>query len=172
MVRLTFPCSLAGALWASPMPFGPFDPEKRLWEAYRRRGVRAVVVLASRAECVHRAGRDLVAWYTEQGLQVLHYPIPDFGVPNPATLPPTLDRVWAWLTGGTTVAVHCQAGRGRTGLFLAALGLRYLGLSPERALAWVRAHIPGAVETVAQVAYLRTHARHWRLPHPPCGANA
>ncbi len=169
MVRLHFPCPLDGALWASPMPFGPFDLTQSLWTAYRRVGVRAVVVLASRAECVHRAGRDLTIWYPTQGLQVLHYPIPDFGVPHPDTLPQAVDRVWAWLQGGMTVAVHCLAGRGRTGLFLAALGVRHLGLSADEALAWVRAHIPAAVETAAQEAFLRTYAARWRLSQPDCG---
>lgn len=166
MIRLNLPHPVAGSLWASPMPFSPFDPDKTLWERYRQANIRAVVVLASVAECVHRAGRNLVAWYQQQGLRVLHYPIPDFGVPDPVTLPQALDQTWSWVTGGMAVAVHCQAGRGRTGLFLAALACRHLLMDAAEALAWVRVHIPGAVETSAQRAFLFVHASAWRKTSP------
>ena len=44
----------------------------------------------------------------------------------------------------------CSAGIGRTGLFMAYLAKRCLGLSGAEALQWVRHFIPRAVETPAQ----------------------
>ncbi len=150
------PLPLPGVLWASPMPFGPYDPEGHVWQAYLRQRIQGVVMLASVAESVHRAGRDLRQWYARHGLEVLYYPIEDFGVPNPDTLPAALDRVWAWLHAGMRVAVHCQAGRGRTGTFLACLLRRHLAWDGDTALAFVRRHLPGAVESAAQMAFVRT----------------
>jgi protein-tyrosine phosphatase len=46
--------------------------------------------------------------------------------------------------------VHGSAGLGRTGLFLAALATRALGLSGAEAIQWVRPLLPHALETPAQ----------------------
>jgi len=46
--------------------------------------------------------------------------------------------------------MHCSAGIGRTGLFLAYLAKQVLVLSGAEALAWVRYYIPRAVETPEQ----------------------
>ena len=156
MILHPVPLPVPGSLWASPMPFGPFDPLGKIWEAYRKERVQAVVMLASIAEAVHRAGRDLTQWYARHGLEVLYYPIEDFGVPQPETIFKALDRTWAWLQAGMRVAVHCQAGRGRTGTFIACLVRRHMGLSAEESLAYVRRYLPGAVESAAQEAFIRT----------------
>ena len=46
--------------------------------------------------------------------------------------------------------IHCSDWVGRTGLFVACLTRRILGLSGEDAIRWVRRFIPGAVETPEQ----------------------
>jgi protein-tyrosine phosphatase len=104
---------------------------------------------------------SLADWRAEAaaaGLALLHLPIPDFGVPDAA-----FEAAWreADLTGrlvrGETVALHCRAGLGRTGTIAARLVVESAGLDADAAIARVRRdHAAEAVETAAQVDYLRT----------------
>lgn len=61
-----------------------------------------------------------------------------------------VDQAMKLAREGKSIAVHCSAGIGRTGLFLAELAKRAVGLDGERALYWVRLYVPGAVETEGQ----------------------
>src|SRR4029450_9422193 len=76
--------------------------------------------------------------FAECGLRLLHFPVPDMGVPRDARafrtyLRGLLDR----LAAGGTISLHCFAGLGRTGTALACL-LMLVGESPETAVAAVR----------------------------------
>ncbi|MFI7431297.1 protein-tyrosine phosphatase family protein [Micromonospora sp. NPDC049836] len=81
---------------------------------------------------------------------------PDFWVPrDPADALDALREAWRRAYAGQRVEVACRGGVGRTGTALAALAILD-GLTPERAVAWVRAHHhPGAVETPWQRRWLR-----------------
>ncbi len=87
------------------------------------------------------------------GVDVLHLPVKDFGAP-------TLDQLCTFtkvarehLAAGRRVGVHCGAGLGRTGTFLAAYFVGQ-GMTAEAAIAHVRALRPGSIETKAQEAIL------------------
>ena len=81
------------------------------------------------------------------------FPIRDYGVPSdPAALGQLFDQL---LDDGRPVYVGCFGGKGRTGLFLAAL-LRHVGQDDGDAVAQVRAwYRPEAVETAEQEAWVR-----------------
>jgi protein tyrosine phosphatase domain-containing protein 1 len=56
---------------------------------------------------------------------------------------------------GKHLVVHCYAGLGRTGMFLACLARQALGLQAEESIRWVRSYVPGAIETAAQVQVIQ-----------------
>ena len=99
---------------------------------------------------MEKAGRNLRCLYEERGFEVIHLPIPDFGVPSNGGLVRAVNAVIAHAQTGRNIAIHCSAGIGRTGLFVALLAKQVLGFSGEEAIAWVRQYIPWAVETAEQ----------------------
>ena len=84
------------------------------------------------------------------GFEVIHLPIRDFGVPSNSDLVRAVNAVIAHAQAGRNIAIHCSAGIGRTGLFVALLAKQVLSFSGEEAIAWIRKYIPGAVETAEQ----------------------
>lgn len=87
---------------------------------------------------------------------VLAFPIPDYGTPAPgADAPAMLDRAAATLHAGGAVLLHCQGGRGRSGMIAARL-LVMAGATPEEAIRLVRTARPGAIETAEQEAWIAT----------------
>jgi atypical dual specificity phosphatase len=92
------------------------------------------------------------------GLAEVHLPTRDFAAPPQAVLGRGVAAVEGALAAGQRVAVHCGGGRGRTGTLLACL-LVARGEAPAAAIAHVRRHRPGAVETRAQEAAVRAFAR-------------
>lgn len=90
------------------------------------------------------------------GIEWLHMPVPDFGIPPSAALWREIaGRIHPRLDRGETVAIHCWGGLGRSGMIAARL-LAERGRSPEGAVAKIRQVRPGAIETDAQEAWIAT----------------
>ena len=105
------------------------------------------------------------------GLEWIHLPIPDYGVPD-------ADFMAGWrrldlarrLRMGESWAIHCRAGLGRTGT-IAALVLVESGASAADAIARIRReHDAAAVETEAQADFLI--AREQGAFRPPIARSA
>lgn len=154
MFLTELPFGLPGRIFRSPMPFSPYDHAGNALEIFRRQEVTLIVLLAEADECVYVTGRNLPALYVQAGFQVLHLPIPDGGVPSRRALTDLVTTIIQHAQAGQHIVIHCYAGIGRTGLVLAAMAKRVLGLSSDAAVAWVRQHIPRAVETPGQRALL------------------
>jgi predicted protein tyrosine phosphatase len=145
------------------MPFSPYDPSGYGIEMFRQRAVSLIVLLAETDECYFVTRQDLPALYRQAGFQVLHLPIPDGSVPSRESLTQLVAAIIQYAQSGRHTVIHCYAGLGRTGLVLAAIAKRLLGMSGEEAIAWVRRYIPRAIETPAQQALLLVE------DHPPPG---
>ena len=148
------PFSFSGKLFRSPMPFSSYD-QVEVWQSYLGQDIGLVVVLTEQQEYLVYAMKDLPAFYKSNGLDVLHLPVPDFGVPSdPDEWEKGIKTVIDALKEGRNVVVHCLAGLGRTGVFLACLAKETLGLSGDQSISWVRESIPGALENYNQEEFV------------------
>src|SRR5262245_63844081 len=85
MSFIALPFGFPGRVFRSPMPFGPYDLHGEVYDRFCEEQIAVIVLLASDEECLHKTRCNLRALYHKAGFQVLYLPIPDFGVPTPAT---------------------------------------------------------------------------------------
>jgi protein-tyrosine phosphatase len=150
------PFQLAGKIYRSPMPFSPmFDPDKRVLPAYLDAGIQVVVMLAEDWEVQELTGEDIKKRYRQHGMSVIHAPIKDFSVPQPQDLQTPIQKTLDAAREGKTIAIHCHAGWGRTGIFAACLAKVVLDMTAEDAVQWLRNFIPRAVENQEQYQFVR-----------------
>jgi hypothetical protein len=148
------PFKFPGKIFRSPMPFSSFD-RGQIWHSYLDENIDMVVVLTETQEYLVYAGRDLIDFYHSHQLEVVHLPVPDFGIPDkPYAWGEGIDQVIQAGMEGKNVVIHCLAGLGRTGTFLACLAKEALGLDGQGAINWVRETIPGAMENYDQEQFV------------------
>lgn len=129
----------------------PAGPEQLAW--LRDQGVDILVTLTE--EPLPRT------WVDGAGLMSVHIPIPDMDVPAEEQLEQVMAVIDKARTGGMGVAIHCLAGRGRTGTVLAAYFV-HRGLSAREAIAKVRDLRPGSIEVPEQEEAIRAFERSRR----------
>jgi len=148
------PFGLSGRIFRSPMPFSPYDPGKQAFPEMMQNNISIVIILTEEPEYKEQTGEDLIAFYKEEGMKVIHLPIADFNVPHREELEIVLDQTLDYALNGKNIAVHCLAGIGRTGLFMASLAKRVFGYSGKEAILWVRKYIPEAVANAPQIRFI------------------
>jgi len=148
---------LPGELAGTSMPFihpdrhdtpgaalGDFADElPLLW----KEGIRAVVSMLNNPAAA--------ATYAGVGMAFHLMPVPDGGAPTMEQFRGFIDFVDRQRSLHHPVAVHCEAGIGRTGTALAGYLIAKTGMTVEQAITYVRSKRRGAVETGRQVVFLR-----------------
>lgn len=150
-----------GNIYGSAMPFGLYDPDGKLFDELKEARINVIVLLVEMEECQEKAGRDLLSFYRDEGLTVLHLPIPNYGLPSNNELSFVLTQTLEHAANGQNVLIHCSAGLGRTALFAAFLAKQALGLSGLEALEWLRQCKPDALLTPVQVLLILQSNPHF-----------
>jgi protein-tyrosine phosphatase len=149
------PYGLPGKIYRSPMPFSPyFDPGNEVLDAYIQVGVDMVVMLTPENEVYRVTGRSLRNIYQEKRFDVIYLPVEDFSIPEEEPFRKTLSEVLAQAQQGKTIAIHCHAGLGRTGILAACLAKVVFDLDGREAFSWVRRAVPDAVENERQLQFI------------------
>jgi protein tyrosine phosphatase len=150
------PFNMPGSIYRSPMPFTDYDNFDGSWESFIKNEIDTVVILAETCEILTHAKIDLLSYYRMKGLEVLHYPIEDYKIPQKkSTYKYTVKEVIHRLENGNNILVHCLAGIGRTGILLSCLAKVMFNLSGEDAVTWIRNFIPNALENKTQEEFVR-----------------
>ena len=95
--------------------------------------------------------------YNAAGFSFLCLPIPDGGAPTFEQAAQFVRLVKEMHASGQAVAVHCEAGLGRTGTMLAAY-LISTGLTAAEAIRLIRTVEKSAIETERQIQFLEKYA--------------
>ena len=100
------------------------------------------------------------------GMEMVHLPVQDFTAPTLDQLLTFIDITDQAMADDVAVGVHCGAGKGRSGTFLAAWFV-WEGRTAQEALAEIRTLRPGSVETNEQEHMLYVLEAHLKGEEPP-----
>ena len=101
----------------------PGGPEQLAW--LRSQGVDILITLTE--DCLPRT------WIDTAGLMSVHVPVPDMDIPTVDQIDRVMSVIDKAKASAMGVAIHCLAGKGRTGTILAAYFV-HQGLSAEEAI--------------------------------------
>ena len=127
---------------------------------WSRAGLNAVVCLLEAAELRELELQDESALCQTSNIEFIAFPIRDRGVPSSVRQTAQLvERVVALLHTGSSVAIHCRAGIGRSSLIAGCVMLK-LGFSPNEVFPLLsRARGVPVPDTPGQVQWLSTFSR-------------
>lgn len=108
------PLDVKGRLFVSPMPYGPYDPYNQLMKTYKSNRVQYAIMLVTDRELEIKAKRDIIKAYNQAKIEPLRFPFPDLTSPPVAELTAFIHEVVDLLKQGKRMALHCNAGVGRT----------------------------------------------------------
>eukprot|EP00026_Physarum_polycephalum_P016909 Phypoly_transcript_17952.p1 GENE.Phypoly_transcript_17952~~Phypoly_transcript_17952.p1 ORF type:complete len:189 (+),score=25.30 Phypoly_transcript_17952:126-692(+) len=95
------------------------------------------------------------------GMESVFYPIKDMHIPTEKmeSFVIFVDKLVSKIRDDKVVVIHCNAGKGRSGLVAACCLLR-MGMGAQKAITTVRAARPGAIQTWAQEKFIRDFEYH------------
>lgn len=120
------------------------------WQRLLEWQPKLVISMTSQAELDRKGAGSLGVDLANAGIDWLHLPVADFGVPEDLNWPAVRDQALDVLAQKRRVLVHCFGGCGRSGMMVLRLMIA-AGEAPDVALARLRQVRPCAVETDAQM---------------------
>lgn len=88
--------------------------------------------------------------WIENGAGYMHLQVDDFGAPQPEEIDAAVRFIEKQIAVNHPVMVHCAAGKGRTGVILAAYLVKNEGLRPQEAIDKIRLMRPGSIQSEVQ----------------------
>ena len=134
------PLKTRGKLYVSPMPYGPYDTGNAILRRYRKKGINQVVVLAMQEEIERKGRKDLFNLYAKAKMEITHFPFPDLTAPILKDMDGLIQGIVQDLET-RNVAIHCNAGVGRTGVITGCVIAQHLHYSGEEALAYLQEQV-------------------------------
>jgi ADP-ribosyl-[dinitrogen reductase] hydrolase len=139
------------------------DMEKDI-RAMIDQGADGVLTIMEPGEMAELQVPDLGGRVTGRGLSWWHLSVRDGGVLHDEQHPQwdaVRRALSTFIMAGKNLVIHCRGGLGRTGTMAAALLMDLVDMSPDEALARVRAARPGAVETPLQETFIQDYRRRF-----------
>lgn len=135
------PLDVPGKLYVSPMPYGPYDPKNTLMRAYKQIGIEFVIMLVTDAELKRKARRDILSIYNKNRIRTIRLPVADYTSPDLHQISKVVDNVSGYLRAGAHMAIHCNAGVGRTGVLACCVVRDILRIPADDAIKYVRQYM-------------------------------
>lgn len=88
--------------------------------------------------------------WVNEGMGYLYLPVDDFGAPTPEEIDRAVSFIEQEVVAGRPVVVHCAAGKGRTGVILAAYFVKAKGMGAAASIDKIREMRPGSVQSEVQ----------------------
>jgi atypical dual specificity phosphatase len=94
------------------------------------------------------------------GMGYLHLPVDDFDAPSPEDIDRAISFIEKEVAAGRPVLVHCAAGKGRTGVILAAYFVKAKGMGAAASIDRIREMRPGSVQSEVQEWAITMYEKH------------
>ena len=99
-------------------------------------------------------------WFEHSDVDYFHLKVEDYGAPSIEIMDDTVDYIDEKIRSGKPVLVHCAAGKGRTGVVLAAYLIKEENLAAEVAIEKIRRLRPGSVQSLTQETSLSMYEKY------------
>lgn len=151
------PLDTKGKLYASPMPYGAYDPGTRLLKIYKKCHVDHVIMVITDEELHKKARGDLRKLYRNSDISYAQFRIKDFQAPTYAIIDELVNDAVCRLPS-QNIAVHCHAGVGRTAIAICCIVKTVKNCSAEEAIEYAKKHMDVNM-TSEQIRVINTFVR-------------